>query len=102
VKFQSHKVKSRLYKGRTQLKSVRVSDLFPHSTAATGVESERIYMYLNENLTSHQQEILKQANQKRKDGLLLSAWSMGGKIFIKTSPDGRPIRVYDKTDLENH
>ena len=99
VKFQSHKVKSRMYKERTKLKHVRVADLYPGSTAATRVESERIY--LNENLTSYRRDILKQANQKRKDGLLTSAWSMDGKIFVKTSPEGRPIRIYDKTDLEN-
>ena len=99
VKFQSHKVKSRMYKERAKLKHVRVADLYPGSTAATRVESERIY--LNENLTSYRRDILKQAIQKRKDGLLTSAWSMDGKIFVKTSPEGRPIRIYDKTDLEN-
>ena len=72
---------------------------FPFSTAVTRVASERIY--LNENLTSYRRELLKQANQKRKDGLLVSVWSIDGKIFIKTSPDGRPIRVYEKNDLEN-
>ena len=88
-----------MYKERAKLKHVRVSDLYPDSTAATRVESGRIY--LNENLTSYRRDILKQANQKRKDGLLTSAWSMDGKIFVKTSPDGRPIRIYEKTDLEN-
>ena len=42
VKFQSHKVKSRMYKERAKLKHVRVADLYPGSTAATRVESERI------------------------------------------------------------
>ena len=99
VKFQNHKVKSNLYKARTKLRNVRVSDLFPSATAATRVASERIF--LNENLTSFRRELLKQANKKRKEGLLVSAWSMDGKIFIKTSPEGRPLRVYDKNDLEN-
>ena len=99
VKFQSHKVKARMYKERAKLKNVRVSDLYPDSTAATRVESGRIY--LNENLTSYRRDILKQANQKCKDGLLTPAWSMDGKIFVKTSPEGRPIRIHEKTDLEN-
>ena len=99
VKFQSHKVKARMYKERAKLKHVRVSDLYPDSTAATRVESGRIF--LNGNLTSYRRDILKQANQKRKDGLLTTAWSMDGKIFVKTSPEGRPIRIYEKTDLEN-
>ena len=62
VKFQNHKVKSRLYKARTKLKNIRVSDIFPFSTAATWVGSEKIN--LNENLTSYRRELLKQANQK--------------------------------------
>ena len=99
VKFQNHKVKSNLYKARTKLRNVRVSDLFPSATAATRVASERIF--LNENLTSFRRELLKQANKKRKEGLLVNAWSMDGKIFIKTSPEGRPLKVYDKNDLEN-
>ena len=78
VKFQNHKVKSRLYKARTKLKNVRVSDKFPFSTA---VASERIY--LNENLTSYRRELLMQANQKRKDGLLVSVWSRTGKYSSK-------------------
>lgn len=99
VKFQSHKVKARMYKERAKLKHVSISDLYPDSTTATRVESGRIY--LNENLTSYRRDILKQANQKRKDGLLTSVWSMDGKIFVKTSPEGRPIKIYEKTDLEN-
>ena len=88
-----------MYKERAKLKHVRVADLYPGSTAVTRVESERIY--LNENLTSYRRDILKQVNQKRKDSLLTSAWSMDRKIFVKISPEGRPIRIYDKTDLEN-
>jgi len=88
-----------MYKERAKLKNVRVSDLYPDSIAATRVESGRIY--LNKNLTSYRRDILKQANQKRKDGLLTAVWSMDGKIFVKTSPEGRPIRIHEKTDFEN-
>ena len=56
-------------------------------------------IYFNENLTSYRRELPKQANQKRKDGLLVSARSIDGKIFIKTSSGGQPLRVYDKNDL---
>ena len=38
VKFQSNKVKARMYKEGAKLKHVRVSDLYPDSTAATRVE----------------------------------------------------------------
>lgn len=83
-----------------QIINVRVSELFPFSTAATQVAAERIY--LDENLTSYRRELLKQTNQKRKEGLLVSAWSIDGKVFTKTSPEGRPLRVYEKkNDLVN-
>ena len=94
VKFQSHKAKARMYKERARLKHIPVSDLYPDSTTATRVESGRIY--LNENLTSYRWDILKRENQMRKDGLLTSACSMDGKIYVKTFPDGRPIRIYKK------
>jgi len=38
VRFQSHKAKTRMYKGRAKLKHVHVSDLYPDSTAATRAE----------------------------------------------------------------
>lgn len=99
AKFISHKVKTSLYRKRTSLKSVRVSDLFPDSTAATRVESSRIF--INENLTSYRRSLVKVANEKRKDGLLMSVWTIDGKIFVKTSPDGRPIRIYEQSDLDS-
>jgi len=80
VKFQSHKVKARRYKERTKLKHVHVSDLYPNSTAATVVKSGRLY--LNEDLTFYRRDILKQANQKRKDGLFTAVWSMDGEKNI--------------------
>ena len=80
-----------MYKERTKLKHVRVSDLYPNSTAATVVKSGRLY--LNENLTFYRRDILKQANQKHKDGLLTAVWSMDGK---KTSPEGWLMRICEK------
>ena len=44
---------------------------------------------------------MSKANEKRKDGELLSAWSMDGNIYVKTSPDGRPIKIIELEDLEN-
>ena len=43
VKFQNHEVKARMYKERAKLKNGRLSDLYPDSTAATRLESGRIY-----------------------------------------------------------
>lgn len=97
VKFVSHKVKTQLYK-RAQLKNISISDLFPSATLATRGEATRIF--LNENLTSYRRKIVNRANEMRRDGLLLSAWTLDGKIFVKTSPNGSPIRINELEDLE--
>ena len=44
---------------------------------------------------------MKKANQLKKDNLLLNAWTLDGKIFVKTSPEGKPIRIYCEDDLYN-
>ena len=98
VKFVSHKVKTQLYRKRAKLKNVKISDLFPSATSATRAEATQIF--LNENLTSYRRKIVNQANQMRKDGLLLSVWTLDGKIFVKTSPDGSPIRINELEDLD--
>ena len=98
VKFLSHKVKSRLYKARTKLKGLKVSDIFP-SYANASLHEQRIY--INENLTDYRRELFWKANQKKKDNMIISAWTIDGKLFVKTSPDGTPIRIYGEEDLED-
>ena len=99
AKFISHKVKSNLYRARTKLKSIRMADLFPGSSYTTTTEDNRIY--INENLTSYRRRIMKKANEKRRDGELLSVWSLDGTIFVKTSPAGRPIKISEPEDLDH-
>ena len=101
VKFQSHKAKSRFYKARIKLKNIRLPDVFPNASTATRVTAGQGQIFINENLTTYRKELLRKANDKRKDGLVISAWSLDGKIFVKTSPSGIPIRIYEKEDLEN-
>ena len=36
----------------------------------------------------------------KKDGLLLSAWTIDGKVFVKTSPEGTPVRIFCDADLD--
>ena len=98
AKFISHKVKTNLYRARTKLKQVKLADFFPDSSYATRVQSTRIF---NENLTSYRRRIMSKANEKRRDGELLHAWSMDGTIYVKTSTDGRPIKLIEFEDLEN-
>ena len=98
VKFISHKVKTNLYRARAKLKNVRVSNIFPHCSSSTLVQADRIF--LNENLTSYRKKILSRANEMRRNDELLSAWSMDGSIYVKTSPQGKPVRINELEDLD--
>ena len=92
VKFCSHKVKSRLYKERTKLRSVKISDLYS-SYASAASKQNRIF--INENLTPYRADLVRKA-----DGLLSSVWTLDGKVFVKTSPSGNPVRIYSEDDLD--
>ena len=100
TKFVSHKVKSNLYKERVKLKNLKVSDLFPTTSYASSIGGENS-LFLNENLTAYRRSIVKRANDMRKEGLLLSVWTMDRKVFVKTSPSGAPVRIYSVEDLDN-
>ena len=78
---------------------MKLTDVFPDSSYATRVQSIRIF--INENLTSYRRLIMPKANEKHRDGELLSAWSMDGTVYVKTSPDRRPIKIIELEDLEN-
>ena len=98
VKFVNHKDKTKLYKARAKLKSVKMTSLFPNSPA---VPPEKDRIFINENLTDHRRYVMGQANKMKRDGLLHSFWSMDGKIFVKTSPQGNPTRIFSVHDLDN-
>ena len=98
VKFIIHKVKTNLYRARVKLKGVKVSDIFPHCSSSTLVQADRIF--LNENLTSYRKKIINRANEMRRNEEVLSVWSMDGKIYVKTSPQGRPIKINELEDLD--
>ena len=55
---------------------------------------------LFENLTSYRKKIVNRANEMRNDDSILSVWTMDGKIFIKTSHEGRPIKISELEDLD--
>ena len=80
VKFISHKKKTQLYRKRTELRNVKISDLFPDCSTADVVQSTRIF--INENLTQYRKGIMKKANKMRKDGMIQSAWSLDGKLYV--------------------
>ena len=39
-------------------------------------------------------------NEMRRNDELLSVWSMDGSIYIKTSPQGKPVRINELEDLD--
>ena len=83
VKFCSYKVKSRLYKERTKLKDVEISDLFP-SYPSSGQQRQRIF--INKNLMAYRRRIVKEANRRRQEGTLFSVWTLDGKIQFTLRP----------------
>ena len=96
VKFVSHKVKSLVYKARTRLKNVSLTGLFQDFPASSRTESNRIHMC--ESLTAYRRHLVNKLNTKRRNNELLSVWTMDGKIFVKTSPEGSPIRIFCDED----
>ena len=99
VKFVSHKVKSQVYKARTRLKNVSLTGLFQDCPASSRTESNRIHMC--ESLTAYRHHLVNKSNTKRRNNELLNVWTMDGKVFVKTSPEGSPIRISCDEDLDN-
>ncbi|XP_020622633.1 uncharacterized protein LOC110060226 [Orbicella faveolata] len=99
VRFVSHKVKSSLYKQRVRLRNVQFADIFPDATAADRVQASKIF--INENLMAFRRELVGKANARKEELSLLGVWTIDSKVFVKTSPGGRPIRIYSEHDLNN-
>ena len=91
--------KSNIYKSRTKLKNIKVSNLFPGANAATPAAGDRIFWH--ENLTSYGKKIVSRVNKTRRDEVLQSVWTLDGKVYVKTSPEGRAIKINDLEDLES-
>jgi len=99
ARFVSHKVNRALYKQRVQLRNISFSQLFPSASAAARASSNRIF--INKNLATCRQNLVRIANEKKEVGLLKGVWTVDGKIFVKTSPVGRPTRINTEDDLLN-
>ena len=101
AKFVSHKVKSRIYKARTNLKAVSVQSLFPGSSSSVVSETTARPkgIYINENLTPYRKEMMRLAIEKRYDGKINKVWTLDGKIFIKTTPTGNPRQMFSIEDV---
>ena len=97
VKFVSHKTKISLYKARINLRNMKLPNLFPGTHSPES--KDRISIY--ESLTSYGKKIANEANKMRRDGELLKLWTKDGQIYVKTSPEGRPIRIMELDDLKS-
>ena len=97
AKFCSHKVKTSLYKARIKLKNIKAADLFPGFASAVRSKDR---LFINENLTNYRRRLVDSANQRRRDGCITSVWTMDGKVYVKTSPDGNPTRIFSENDLD--
>ena len=99
VRFVSHKVKSSLYKQRVRLRNIQFADIFPDATAADRVQASKIF--INENLKASCIELMGKVNARKEELSLPGVWTIDGKVFVKTSPEGRPIRIYSEHDFNN-
>ena len=88
-------MKPSLYKQR--VRNVHFGDIFPNATAANRVQASKIF--INKNLTAFRRELVGKANARKEELSLLSVLTIDGKVFVKTSPEGRPIRIYSEHDL---
>ena len=98
VKFLSHKLKTSLYKERVKLRNVKVTDLFPGYSNAVSSNGPRIFF--DENLPVYRRKLVSRASEMKRDGLLTSFWTIDGKLFVKTSPSGVPVRIFNNYDLD--
>ena len=97
AKFANRKDKAKCYKSRIRLKDVTLSTIFP-SYSGTSLADQRIF--INENLTGYRSEMMKLAIEKRREEKILSTWSLDGKLFVKTSPTGRPRQMFSIDDIK--
>ena len=75
-----------------------MSDIFQNAMSASRVDAKKIF--INENLTFFRKSLVKKANEKRRQSMIASVWFSDGKVYVKTSPAGTPIRIYEFNDFE--
>ena len=91
VKFTNYDSKYEMYSKRLRLRKVDNREKF-------GVER----VFINENLTSRRALLYSKVRKKVKDNSAWNTWTMDGKIFLRKSPTGRPIRIKAEDDINKH
>lgn len=77
------------------MKNVKLADLFP--SFATATKSNHIY--INENLTNYRRHLVGIRREKKKEGVLLSVWTMGEcslKPLLMEPPSGFSMKKTSK------
>ena len=100
VKFVSHKVKSQVYKESTYHVKECVLN-WPLSRLVRHLLEPSQTVYMCESLTAYRRHLVNKSNTKRRNNELLNVWTMDGKVFVKTSPEGSPITISCDEDLDN-
>lgn len=90
VRFKSYRAKKELYGTRKNLKNQNLHRIFP----GAGI------VYINENLTRMRRELFAKVWRRKKSEKWHSAWTIDGKIFMKTSLTDQPVRIYSQEDLD--
>ena len=66
------------------------------------VQSPEERIYINENLTQFRRHLASEASKLIRDrgGPIVNIWTIDGKVFVKTSPNGAPVRIFSTRDLD--
>lgn len=75
------------YIERTRLKHVKIMDLFPGYSSTA-----RHFISINKHRMAFRRSLVKATN-RRRHGTLSSVWTLDGKVNVRSSLDGSPIRI---------
>ena len=92
VKFQTTTQKNTFFKKYLSYKKLNLTNI--------GFDSPR-RIFINESLSKHTAELLKKANQLRKDGWISRAFTKNGFLYIQKLPDDDPIKIWCSSQLIN-
>ena len=90
VRFRSYSAKREFYAARKHLRDIELGEHF------AGTDK----IYINENLTRYRKDLFAKVRKHKKDKQWHSSWSIDGKLFIKKTQKGKPVRIHCVEDLE--
>ncbi|KAF0314313.1 hypothetical protein FJT64_015193 [Amphibalanus amphitrite] len=93
VKYVSYLKREAVWFGRKELRSAKP----PRGSSLT--EGTMKNVFVQENLTKKNQEIMYQARQLKRQGKLWAAWSDGCVLKVKKSQQSATVRLSSKEDL---